>query len=755
MSTIGDTKSNSGALHALCENCIHFTTDYKFHDTSIPIPLNGRLAHRLSYTNEARYFFLLRWEVQDFLPNLPRLKASSLAGCPLCGVIRTKLLAGRQPKRVMRSEITIRAEYGFEDFRPRKPTGVIFEYQVVGGVTHWQRYHEAPTFVLAASRENPASRQFRWTRSLDPLSLESQATIKGWINECKSSHQYCKMPSHQTLPTRLIDVQPSNPRLVFTAGQTGTYATLSYCWGLSPSNPLASMYTTTLATLSSRMSEMLFTDIPKTLQDAIHVTRALGLKYLWIDALCIIQDSPADVAHEIGTMHAVYGNCEIAISATSSTSSKSGFLSPRQDVQPLVTVPFVPSEGGKVGEYGFYDTATFPARNNWQAVENAEWNTRAWTFQERILPPRVLHFGTETIRLECRTSDFSELECLPREIVMGNSYMGNDYSYLGILERIAAQEEPRDMTELYETYYKFASQYSRRTLSFETDRVAAFSAVVTGFKQLTQSENLLGLWIDDIWRSLIWSVLERRKGSATSSTPLNPTTTPSPWRSLISSVLHRRKGSATSSTPLNPTTPITPTTPPSPWPSWSWFSNPNPISWIDSSTMWKRANPSSLLPQGTNTPVLLSRPAPGTLPRSLTISAVLRTAEMEIDTETSTVFMRHQGERWGQLEMDAKFEIADYQEALWSAKSARSSPPPPPPPPLVGRTLWLLQLRNKHQIFNDDGGGTMCSAAGLALEPVNAAGGGEYRRIGIFSVNTRDKWEALFEGREQTVVTLI
>lgn len=246
--------------------------------------------------------------------------------------------------------------------------------------------------------EYPASRQFRRTRSIDPLSPDSLATIKGWINECKSSHQYCKTPSHQTLPTRLTDVQPLNPRLVSTAGQTGTYATLSYCWALSPSNPFASMYSTMLATLSSRMSGMPFADMPKTFQDAILVTRALGLKYLWIDALFIIQDSPADVAHEIGTMHAVYGNCEISICATSSTSTKSGFLSPRQDVQPLVTVPFIPSEGGEAGEYGFYDTATFPARNDWQNVEEAEWNTRAWMFQERILPPRVLHFGTSTMR---------------------------------------------------------------------------------------------------------------------------------------------------------------------------------------------------------------------------------------------------------------------------------------------------------------------------------------------------------------------
>lgn len=157
---ITDIKSKNGAPnptpHTLCDKCTHFTTDYKFH-TSAPIPLNGRLAHRPSYTTENRFFFKLPWHCTDLLPTLPRLQASFLAGCPLCGVIRTKLLAGTT-KGVHQSEpvesaeeITIRAEYGFEDQRQRKPTGVVFEYQVVGQ-SQWHRTPQQPSFVLAAPR---------------------------------------------------------------------------------------------------------------------------------------------------------------------------------------------------------------------------------------------------------------------------------------------------------------------------------------------------------------------------------------------------------------------------------------------------------------------------------------------------------------------------------------------------------------------------------------------------------------------------
>ncbi|KFX90371.1 hypothetical protein V490_06486 [Pseudogymnoascus sp. VKM F-3557] len=695
---------------ALCDKCIHFTVDYKFH-TSAPIPLDRRLRHRVSYTHENRFFFKLPWQCNDLWPSLPRLQASFEAGCALCGVIRTKLLAGTKPSDPVEPdvEITIRADYGFEDQHQRKPTGVIFDYQVVGQ-SQRNRTPVQPTFVLAAPRGNPASRQFREVSSVHPLSLDNQARIKEWITECKTSHEYCKTKTPQALPTRLIDVQLANPRLVFTKGKTGTYAALSYCWGLSPSNPFSSMYTTTVATITFRMAGMHFPTLPLTLQHAILVTRALGLQYLWIDALCIIQDSASDIAHGIQAMDVVYGNAEVVICATRGTSSKSGFLAPRQDVQPLLTVPFIPCEGGDPGAYGFYDQESFPKRNDWHSVETSVWNKRAWTFQERVVPPRVLHFSPSSLRLECRTSDFSELECSPRQVVLGNSVLGNDYRYLGVLERLAAQE-PRDKLEIYETYYKFASEYSIRVLSFEKDRQGAFAAVVKRFGELMEKEGLYGLWVEDIWRGLVWSVWGRRVGKA--DTPLK--TNPSSKQAK------------------------------SPWPSWSWYSSPNPISWIHSSKVFKSASPQSLLPQGNNSPVLISFTA--TLPSSMIISAVVREVEMEIPTGFAA-YIVHGGERWGKVDLDAKFELSDKVQD-------QSTPPSPPPAPQKTK-IWLLQLRNKYQIFNDRGGPTLCWAAGLVLSHVEKVGDcSSYRRIGIFDVYSQEKWEELFEGKKQTRIKLI
>jgi hypothetical protein len=143
-------------------------------------------------------------------------------------------------------------------------------------------------------------------------------------------------------------------------------------------------------------------------------------------------------------------------------------------------MPFFPSEGGDAGTYGFYDKETFPVRSSWHSVENSEWNKRAWTFQERFVAPRVLHFGNDRLYFECRTPDFSELECSPRRFGVGESHLDTDYRYLGVMDYFKSQNSI-DTAKIYENYYKLAAQYSERFLSFDADRVSAFSAVVSQF----------------------------------------------------------------------------------------------------------------------------------------------------------------------------------------------------------------------------------------------------------------------------------
>ena len=123
--------------------------------------------------------------------------------------------------------------------------------------------------------------------------------MKRWMTSC-SSHELCQQRRASRkikLPTRVIDVgdDQTDPRLVIGSG-TAEYACLSHCWG--GSQPL----TTTKATLADRLAGIRLEQMPKTFRDAIIVARQLDLRYLWIDSLCIIQDSADDWSKESAEM---------------------------------------------------------------------------------------------------------------------------------------------------------------------------------------------------------------------------------------------------------------------------------------------------------------------------------------------------------------------------------------------------------------------------------------------------------------------
>jgi hypothetical protein len=111
-----------------------------------------------------------------------------------------------------------------------------------------------------------------------------------WVKKCQEQHPHCKQSPTAIPPSRVIDVGDSqqDPRLVETGGKHGRWATLSHCWGKV--RPLM----TTQSTLDQRKRSIPITYLPKTFQDAIMITRGLGLQYLWIDSLCIVQDSDRD-----------------------------------------------------------------------------------------------------------------------------------------------------------------------------------------------------------------------------------------------------------------------------------------------------------------------------------------------------------------------------------------------------------------------------------------------------------------------------
>lgn len=172
-------------------------------------------------------------------------------------------------------------------------------------------------------------------------SVETLNLAASWIHHCNASHRECARLREQEhrLPTRLIDVGTSDgsikPHLFIPPASTTftPYTTLSYRWGSAPSILL------TQNSLSSLLEEIPFHLLPKTNQDAVMITRLLGIKYLWIDAICIVQDLEGDWHKESERMGDIYKDSYVTISATMAETGSKGCFVERGPLQANFRAP--------------------------------------------------------------------------------------------------------------------------------------------------------------------------------------------------------------------------------------------------------------------------------------------------------------------------------------------------------------------------------------------------------------------------------
>jgi hypothetical protein len=152
--------------------------------------------------------------------------------------------------------------------------------------------------------------------------------IEIWLNECISKHERCRTRAKPPLPTYLVDVGDKDShevKLIQTEEDTNySFVALSYVWG-APQQPIELRKLTT----ESMLTGIAEADIPRTILDAIKMTRILGFQYLWVDSFCIVQDDKVMKAGEISKMGAIFGRSILTIQAASAESVKAGFLHPR------------------------------------------------------------------------------------------------------------------------------------------------------------------------------------------------------------------------------------------------------------------------------------------------------------------------------------------------------------------------------------------------------------------------------------------
>ncbi|KAK8257824.1 heterokaryon incompatibility protein-domain-containing protein [Phyllosticta capitalensis] len=324
-----------------------------------------------------------------------------------------------------------------------------------------------------------------WPDPSGPVSDKNLHFMRRCIENCIKNHEDCKEKIRKPLfvPTRLLDVgscDDSRVRLVqgsqIVSGDSDnrqpTYATLSYCWG--DSLPLRTTENTKAA---HEQMGILVHHMPQTFRDAIHVVRKLGIRYLWIDALCIIQENKVDWEIESVRMCDIFANSYVTISAAASSSCSESFL--ERAVYSPVAISFRSKRRPDIaGEYNILMEQPVD-RSRPYTDPYSRWRTRGWVFQEQILSTRQIVFDKGMLSFRCDKG--VELESGVHQLAELKLPKGKNYDHL---------------------WQPILRSYSAKEFTYPQDKLGAIAGVAKFIENSTRKAGqpekyLAGLWLDE------------------------------------------------------------------------------------------------------------------------------------------------------------------------------------------------------------------------------------------------------------------
>ncbi|CAI4213521.1 unnamed protein product [Parascedosporium putredinis] len=289
-------------------------------------------------------------------------------------------------------------------------------------------------------------------------------------------------PDSAKLPTRVIDVclDGSGPPFLHISldeedEPDARYVALSYCWG----GPQADCLTN--ENIDDKCKDIRLQNLGKTIQDAIEITRKLGIRFIWVDSQCIIQDSRTDWQIESSRMGSIYHNAEITLQASRAPNSNAGCLLPRK----LPTSP-----------RSHFDSQASPD----------PLDDRGWTLQEGLLARRIISLKSRHITWECGLAFKSE----------SGAPLHSQGSFLGLPKPILTRRKNDQVAEALSnqlgerlqpvlTWEFIVREFTNRRLSFPTDKLPAIAGIARHLEKTRPGDSYLaGMWKSDMPWSLLW-----------------------------------------------------------------------------------------------------------------------------------------------------------------------------------------------------------------------------------------------------------
>ncbi|KAI0656704.1 heterokaryon incompatibility protein-domain-containing protein [Cubamyces menziesii] len=385
------------------------------------------------------------------------------------------------------------------------------------------------SFDIWTTEDNPAANWIKGRLRIPHVGAPRVLSLaKACVEQCARDHERCRTitppsPGSTSPPSRIIDC--SNPfclRIVETGSSTWSepYIALSYVWG--DDQP----HRTTKDNLVSYTKHGIdYLTLPQTIRDAVRVTRALGARFLWVDSLCIIQDSQEDKHRELARMRDVYRHAYLTIDAASARSVNEGFLQDQRPLDPEHTLPFVcpcdsksmhlsPETEEAIGEIyltsrHYYHEAPMDLRTRADKpgeLPQSYTARRAWCLQETLLSTRSLVFTSETMQLRCHSQTQN----------VGGASHDPEFDLPRLPDTVfqsqIAPDDSDEWRDIRKSWCTIVEDYSNRSLSYPSDKLIAFAGLAELYARTLCSDYLAGLWRSTLLLDLLW---QRRPGAST------------------------------------------------------------------------------------------------------------------------------------------------------------------------------------------------------------------------------------------------